>query len=84
MDNYSTHKHEQVKWLAKHPRFHFHFIPKSRRAWFRELTLRRGVFRRTRGRHPRVPGSEQPSGQALWTVILAKVERGCPELVALH
>ena len=26
VDNYSTHKHEQVKkWLAKHPRFHFHF-----------------------------------------------------------
>ena len=30
VDNYSTHKHEQVKkWLAKHPRFHFHFIPTS-------------------------------------------------------
>ena len=28
VDNYSTHKHEQVKkWLAKHPRLHFHFIP---------------------------------------------------------
>ena len=30
VDNYSTHKHEQVKkWLAKHLRFHFHFIPTS-------------------------------------------------------
>jgi transposase len=27
-DNYSTHKHANVKaWLAKHPRFHVHFIP---------------------------------------------------------
>ena len=55
VDNYSTHKHEQVKkWLAKHPRFHFHFIPTSSswlnlvERWFRELTqkrIRRGVFR---------------------------------------
>ena len=29
-DNYSTHKHPKVKaWLAKHPRFHMHFIPTS-------------------------------------------------------
>lgn len=54
VDNYQTHKHDQVKkWLAKHPRFHVHFIPTSS-SWlnlverfFRELTekqLRRGVF----------------------------------------
>ena len=29
-DNYGTHKHADVKkWLAKHPRFHLHFIPTS-------------------------------------------------------
>ncbi len=29
-DNYGTHKHANVKkWLAKHPRFHLHFIPTS-------------------------------------------------------
>jgi transposase len=55
VDNYATHKHPKVKeWLAKHPRFHFHFIPTSS-SWlnaverfFAELTekrLRRGVFR---------------------------------------
>jgi len=55
VDNYATHKHAKVKeWLAKHPRFHFHFIPTSS-SWlnaverfFAELTekrLRRGVFR---------------------------------------
>ena len=28
VDNYSTHKHENVKkWLSKHPRFHMHFTP---------------------------------------------------------
>lgn len=28
VDNYCTHKHEQVKrWLNKHPRFHVHFTP---------------------------------------------------------
>ena len=55
LDNYGTHTHENVKnWLAKHPRFHLHFIPTSSswlnmvERWFRELTnkrLRRGVFR---------------------------------------
>jgi transposase len=54
-DNYSTHKHAKVKaWLAKHPRFHIHFIPTSSswlnmiERWFREITtkrIRRGSFR---------------------------------------
>jgi transposase len=54
-DNYGTRGHDNVKaWLAKHPRFHFHFTPTSSswlnlvERWFRELTqkaLRRGVFR---------------------------------------
>ncbi len=53
-DNYSTHKHANVKaWLAKNPRVHMHFTPTSSswlnlvERWFRELTdkaLRRGVF----------------------------------------
>ena len=54
-DNYSTHKHQEVKsWLAKHPRFHIHFVPTSC-SWlnmverfFRDITensIRRGVFR---------------------------------------
>jgi transposase len=54
-DNYHTHKHEKVqRWLAKHPRFHMHFIPTSSswlnlvERWFREITdkrIRRGVFK---------------------------------------
>jgi transposase len=54
VDNYRTHKHQNVDaWLAKHPRFHLHFIPTSSswlnlvERWFRELTdkaIRRGVF----------------------------------------
>jgi hypothetical protein len=54
LDNYSTHKTPEVKrWLARHPRFHMHFIPTSS-SWlnmverfFRDLTdqcIRRGVF----------------------------------------
>lgn len=55
LDNYVTHKRANVKaWLAKHPRFHFHFTPTSAswlnkvERWFRDLTdknLRRGIFR---------------------------------------
>ena len=54
VDNYSTHKHANVRaWLAKHPRFHLHFIPTSSswlnlvERWFREITdkaIRRGSF----------------------------------------
>jgi hypothetical protein len=30
LDNYATHKHDKVKrWLARHPRVHFHFTPTS-------------------------------------------------------
>jgi transposase len=53
-DNYRTHKHHRVqKWLAKHPRFHIHFIPTSSswlnmvERWFREITdkrIRRDAF----------------------------------------
>jgi transposase len=55
LDNYGTHKHPNVvAWLAKHPRFHLHFIPTSSswlnmvERWFREITekaIRRGVFK---------------------------------------
>lgn len=54
VDNYGTHKKPEVKaWLAKHRRFHLHFIPTSSswlnlvERWFRELTekrIRRGSF----------------------------------------
>lgn len=54
VDNYSTHKHVRVRrWLARHTRFHIHFIPTSSswlnliERWFRDITdkrIRRGVF----------------------------------------
>lgn len=54
VDNYGTHKHEQVRrWLAKHRRFHLHFTPTSSswlnlvERWFAEITrkqIRRGSF----------------------------------------
>lgn len=54
-DNYRTHKHPEVqKWLARHPRFHIHFVPTGSswlnmvERYFRDITenhIRRGVFR---------------------------------------
>ena len=54
LDNYGTHTHPKVKaWLAKHDRFHLHFIPTSSswlnliERWFGELSnkaIRRGSF----------------------------------------
>ena len=55
VDNYATHTHPKVmEWLAKHPRFAFHFTPTSAswlnavEGFFAKLTkkrLQRGVFR---------------------------------------
>ena len=55
VDNYATHKHPKVRaWLARHPRFHFHFTPTSAswlnavEGFFATLTkrrLQRGVFK---------------------------------------
>ena len=55
VDNYATHKKQEVKdWLAKHPRFHLHFIPTASswlnlvERWFAEIThqrIRRGTFK---------------------------------------
>ncbi len=54
LDNYATHNHPAVKeWLAKHPRFSFHFVPTSSswlnmvERWLSQITqkrIRRGVF----------------------------------------
>jgi transposase len=54
LDNYATHNHPAVRrWLKRHPRFHFHFVPTGC-SWlnlverfFRDLTdkrIRRGSF----------------------------------------
>jgi transposase len=58
MDNYGTHKTLLIRrWLAKRPRFHVHFTPKSAswtnlvERWFADLTtkqIRRGSHRSTR------------------------------------
>lgn len=55
LDNYATHKHPKVTaWLARHPRWVFHFTPTSAswlnavEGFFSVLTrrrLRRGVFK---------------------------------------
>jgi transposase len=55
LDNYAAHKHPRVRdWLARHPRWTFHFTPTSGswlnavETFFSTLTrrrLKRGVFR---------------------------------------
>jgi len=55
VDNYATHKHPKVQqWLARHPRWTFHFTPTSAswlnavEGFFAKLSrrrLERGVFR---------------------------------------
>jgi transposase len=58
IDNYCTHKHDKVtRWLGRHKRFHFHFIPTGTcwlnliERWFAEITrkrIRRGTFKNVR------------------------------------
>ncbi len=58
VDNYGTHKSPVVKrWLARHKRFHLHFVPTGSswlnmiERWFGEITrkrIRRGTFKSVR------------------------------------
>lgn len=58
IDNYSPHKHPKTRaWVARHPRFHFHFTPtyaswlNQVERWFGILTqreIRRGSFASTK------------------------------------
>jgi len=58
IDNYCTHKHENVgRWLGRHKRFHLHFVPTGAswlnlvERWFSEITqkrIRRGSFHSVR------------------------------------
>ena len=75
LDNYATHKHPKVKaWLARHPRFVFHFTPKSC-SWlnavetlFSRLTRRRlklGVFRSIVDLHQPLPRRNRCRSQTL-------------------
>jgi hypothetical protein len=49
VDNYATHKHPKVRaWLARHPRWTFHFTPTSRILAQR----RRGLVRQTHAPAP--------------------------------
>lgn len=44
VDNYSTHKHAKVKiWLARHPRFHFHFTP-TYSSWLNQVEIFFGII----------------------------------------
>jgi transposase len=63
LDNYATHKHPRVRqWLARHPRWTFHFTPTSAswlnavEGFFAKLTrqrLKRGVFQSVVDLQPR-------------------------------
>src|SRR5271169_5316538 len=61
-DNYATHKTPAIKrWLARHPRFHLHFVPTGSswlnlvERWFSELTTKKIK----RGAHRSVPELER-------------------------
>ena len=57
LDNYATHHHAAVYWLAARPRFHVHYAPtyaswlNTVEIWFNIMTqraIRRGTFRQVR------------------------------------
>jgi hypothetical protein len=79
IDNYAAHKHPNVlEWIAKHPRFVFHFTPTSAswlnavEGFFANLAkkrLKRGVFRSPAGtqrRHPSLPRRNQRKHKTLY------------------
>jgi transposase len=71
LDNCATHKHPKVRaWLARHPRFAFHFTPTSCswlnaiETFFAKLTrrrLKRGVFRSIVDLQAAITASSRPT-----------------------
>src|SRR5215831_18374447 len=75
LDNYGSHQHPKVRaWLARHPRWTFHFTPTSAswlnavEGFFAKLTrrrLQRGVFHSLVDRDQALPRRPQPQPQTL-------------------
>ena len=94
-DNYSTHKHRKVKaWLAKHPRFHMHFVPTSSswlnmvERWFRNLTtqrIRRSSFQNVaaleQAIHEYITAHNQDPKPFTWTADLKNI---LPKIARAH
>jgi transposase len=89
LDNYAAHKVPAVRrWLARHPRFHLHFIPTHSswlnqvERWFAKITKRSHPPRQLPLRaapppdYPRLYRREQPGSQT----VLGKVAHLCSEL----
>jgi len=95
VDNYATHKHAKVKdWLAKHPRFHIHFVPTSSswlnmvERWFAEITtkrIRRGTFRSLaaleRAIYDYIEQHNAAPKPFVWTADLADI---MPKIIRAH
>ena len=94
-DHYGTPQHARVKaWLAKHPRFHLHFVPTSSSwlnmvaRWFRAITtqrIRRGSFRSVAALEPAIytfidAHNEDPR-PFVWTADLQDV---LPKIMRAH
>lgn len=94
-DNYATHKHPRVRaWLARHPRFHMHFIPTSSswlnliERWFREIItkrIRRGTFRSVdaleQAAYDFIDNHNRDPRPFVWTADLADI---LPKIVRAH
>ena len=101
VDNYATHKHPKVRqWLARHPRWTFHFTPTSASlnavegffAKLRRQRLKRGVFRsvidlQVAINHFVAETNVDPK-PFVWTAdpkrVLAAIKRGKQTLESVH
>ena len=101
LDNYATHKHPIVRgWLARHPRWTFHFTPTSA-SWLNAVEgffavlskrrLKRGVFRSVTDLQAainRFLNHNARSKPFQWTAdpdkIIAAVRRGHQMLDSIH
>ena len=87
VDNYGTHKHPKVKsWLARHRRFHLHFIPTSSswlnlvERWFGQLTEKRirggsffSVEELVQAIHEYLEENNRQPKPFLWTASVEKI-----------
>ena len=101
LDNYGTHKHPKVAaWLARHPRWIFHFTPTSAswlnavEGFFSAMTrrrLKRGVFRSVadlQAANRFIDETNDDPKPFVWAAdpnrIIAAVKRGHKTLDSIH
>ena len=64
LDNFNTHKPKHDRWLARHPKIHFHYTP-THASWLNQIEVWFSIL-------PRVRSIGSALGGMLWLLLLVR------------